>query len=86
MVRPFPTTLACAYAVPDQEEILIHILWAGDSRIYLLDQDGLAQVTRDDTDIEDAFDFPQTMVIKTDTVKDGDQVTVNADEGYVEIL
>ena len=56
MVRPFPTTLACAYAVPDQEEILIHILWAGDSRIYLLDQDGLAQVTRDDTDIEDAFE------------------------------
>ena len=39
-----------------QEEILIHILWAGDSRIYLLDQDGLAQVTRDDTDIEDAFE------------------------------
>ena len=56
MVRPFPTTLAFVYAFPDKEEIKIHILWAGDSRVYLLDQDGLAQLTTDDTDIDDAFE------------------------------
>lgn len=56
MVRKFPTTLALAYAEKDENGILIRILWAGDSRVYLLDKNGLAQLTRDDTDVEDALE------------------------------
>lgn len=58
MVRKFPTTLALAYAQTDKDEqgIRIHILWAGDSRVYLLDEKGLAQLTKDDTDVEDALE------------------------------
>lgn len=58
MVRKFPTTIALAYAQAESNGhgIEIHILWAGDSRAYLLDEKGLAQLTKDDTDVEDAFE------------------------------
>lgn len=56
MIRKFPTTFAMAYAEYDGEFIIVHILWAGDSRIYLLDEEGLAQVSKDDTDVEDALE------------------------------
>ncbi len=58
MVRKFPTTLALAYAQEESngQGIRIHILWAGDSRVYLLDAKGLAQLTKDDTDVEDALE------------------------------
>jgi len=56
MVRRFPTTLAMAYAEKVEDEILLHILWAGDSRIYLLDSQGLAQLSKDDLNVEDALE------------------------------
>lgn len=71
MVRKFPTTMAMAYAVQSQGGIKLHVLWAGDSRVYLLDEDGLAQLTLDDTDERDAFvnltsDSPMTNVLSGD--------------------
>lgn len=71
MVRKFPTTLALAYAEKEEDAIKIHLLWAGDSRVYLLDEKGLAQLTRDDTDVEDAFenltnDGPMNNVLSSD--------------------
>ncbi|MGN1165608.1 MAG: PP2C family protein-serine/threonine phosphatase [Lachnospiraceae bacterium] len=56
MVRKFPTTLALAYAEYDGDGVLVHVLWAGDSRVYMLDENGLAQLTRDDTDVDDALE------------------------------
>lgn len=56
MVRKLPTTMALAYAEYDAQGIKLYILWAGDSRVYLLDEDGLAQLTADDTDVQDAFE------------------------------
>ena len=56
MVRKFPTTLALAYAEDAKDGVLVHLLWAGDSRVYLLDEDGLAQLTLDDTEVEDALE------------------------------
>ncbi len=56
MVRKFPTTLALAYAEAAKDGICLHLLWAGDSRIYLLDTHGLAQLTEDDTDGLDAYE------------------------------
>ena len=55
MVRSFPTTIALIHAVMN-DGILLNILWAGDSRVYLLDENGLFQLTIDDTDVADAFE------------------------------
>lgn len=71
MVRSLPTTMALAYAEIDNEDIMLHIIWAGDSRVYLLDENGLAQLTKDDTDVKDALenlisDGAMTNVISSD--------------------
>jgi len=55
MVRDFPTTGAIALAQNSRAGLTLYFAWAGDSRVYLLDQDGLAQLSRDDLDGEDAF-------------------------------
>lgn len=55
MVRDFPTTAAIALARSAGEEIEVDCFWAGDSRIYLLDRQGLAQLTRDDVYGNDAM-------------------------------
>lgn len=56
MVRDYPTTAAIALAEEDGSNINLHVMWAGDSRVYLIDSQGLAQLTEDDTDSEDAMD------------------------------
>lgn len=56
MIRKLPTTMALAYAEYEKDSIIVHILWAGDSRVYLLNEEGLAQLTKDDTDVEDALE------------------------------
>lgn len=71
MVRKFPTTLALAYIEKSENRIMAHIVWAGDSRVYLLDHNGLAQLTKDDTEVEDAMenltsDAPMTNVLSAD--------------------
>lgn len=40
----------------DMQEIELHCLWAGDSRVYILDEKGLAQLTADDIADHDAMD------------------------------
>ena len=55
MVRDFPTTAAIALAHEDKHGVLVHIIWAGDSRVYLIDSDGLAQLTEDDLGGENAM-------------------------------
>ena len=56
IAKEFPTTAAVAYCVPESDAIRIDCYWAGDSRVYILDEDGLAQITRDDLDGLDAFE------------------------------
>lgn len=47
--KRFPTTLAAfSAATQDKNSYVLDIFWAGDSRVYLLDEDGLAQLTEDD--------------------------------------
>lgn len=55
MVRDFPTTAAIALAHMEDGGVTVEVLWAGDSRVYLLDEAGLAQLTDDDIDGEDAL-------------------------------
>ncbi len=56
MVRDLPTTLALALIQDAEEGEVLHVVWAGDSRVYLLGAVGLMQLTRDDTDSESAFE------------------------------
>lgn len=55
MVRPFPTTMAAALLKPSNNKLEIKSVWAGDSRVYLLDNKGLAQLSADDIYSEDAL-------------------------------
>lgn len=55
MVRDFPTTAAIALVQDGGDHLVLHAVWAGDSRVYFMDADGLAQITQDDVDGEDAL-------------------------------
>jgi len=55
MQKPFPTTLVSALSYFDAGRLLTDFYWAGDSRGYILDEDGLYQITEDDIDGEDAM-------------------------------
>jgi serine/threonine protein phosphatase PrpC len=54
MIRPFPTTLACAVVSEESDGLRCLYLWAGDSRGFLLTQQGLTQTTTDD--LKEALD------------------------------
>lgn len=56
LVRSFPTTATVVIAENNPDGVLLNILWAGDSRIYLVDRRGLAQVSKDDVEDTDALD------------------------------
>jgi hypothetical protein len=57
MVRTLPTTAAAALIrqAPDGSQS-VSAIWAGDSRIYILDEDGLAQLTQDHTSVPDPME------------------------------
>lgn len=48
MTKEFPTTMAAAVCYSRAQQIEADILWAGDSRGYLLNEDGLFLLTKDD--------------------------------------
>lgn len=71
MVRGFPSTAAMALAEQKESTFVVNAIWAGDSRVYLLDQEGLSPLSKDDTDGGDAFedlrnDPVQTNVLSSD--------------------
>ena len=71
MVRPFPSTVAMIAAKVKNGRLLTHHIWAGDSRTYVLDKNGLGQISRDDIKGEDAMsnltkDGALTNVISSD--------------------
>lgn len=71
LFRDMPTTLALAYVNLVEDKLFLHSVWAGDSRVYILDEAGLAQVSIDDNDTVDAFlnltdDGIMTNVISSD--------------------
>ncbi len=56
MSKNFPTTASIILMHTDQSSIITTCLWAGDSRCYLLDEDGLKQLTEDDLGGLDAME------------------------------
>ena len=66
--REFPTTMAVF--VKDRASTTVDFFWCGDSRCFVMDEDGLHQVTVDDVTVTDAMrnlreDSPMTNVICT---------------------
>lgn len=55
LVRPYPTTMAAIVSYPESGALQTHHIWAGDSRTYFLDANGLAQISTDDTGGGDAM-------------------------------
>ena len=56
-VRAMPSTAAAALMQRSEDgAVLVSALWAGDSRVYILDSLGLAQLTVDDTSVADPMD------------------------------
>lgn len=53
MVKTLPTTAAAALAARADRGYAVCPIWAGDSRVYLLTPEGLAQLTEDDATISD---------------------------------
>lgn len=57
MVRTLPTTAAVAYVqATKSKDLRVSAMWAGDSRVYVLDANGLAQLTVDDTSVPDPME------------------------------
>lgn len=57
MVRTLPTTAAAAVVrMTRDQQLLVNPIWAGDSRVYVLDANGLAQLTVDDTTVPDPME------------------------------
>lgn len=56
MVKTLPSTAAVALCREDEGYISVDCFWAGDSRIYLLNSDGLAQLSTDDLSVTDAME------------------------------
>ena len=57
MVRTLPTTAAAAIVRTERDNgLTVSAVWAGDSRVFVLDEDGLAQLTVDDTTVPDPME------------------------------
>ena len=53
-IRILPSTAAVVLIQQDEDDsMLVTAIWAGDSRIYIMDSMGLAQLTSDDTSVTD---------------------------------
>ncbi len=48
LIKSFPTTACVIVFKEEKKELLAQLIWAGDSRGYVLDEGGLIQLTRDD--------------------------------------
>ena len=91
MVRDFPTTAAAALVRNTLGGTELQVFWAGDSRVYLLDRGGLAQLTRDDVHGKNAMsnlrsDGALTNVVAADqpfTLHTGKTLRFEEDEPYM---
>ena len=91
MVRDFPTTAAAALVRNTKEGTELQAFWAGDSRVYLIDRGGLAQLTKDDVEGKNAMsnlrsDGALTNVVAADrpfTLHTGKTLRFKEDEPYM---
>ncbi|MCM1221299.1 MAG: hypothetical protein NC548_43150 [Lachnospiraceae bacterium] len=55
LVDVLPTTISGACIKSTGNELAVNFIWAGDSRGYIIDENGLSQVTEDDVNSKDAY-------------------------------
>ena len=65
MITTLPTTVAAAIIQPSDGELLAAAAWAGDSRVYALTPRSLAQISLDDSDVNDPY---ETDAMMTNTI------------------
>lgn len=56
LAKTLPSTAAFVVCTDENSAIRADCYWAGDSRLYLLDEDGLAQISVDDLNVTDAME------------------------------
>lgn len=56
LFKEFPTTAAAVVSTAEKGKVKARCIWAGDSRCYVLDPDGLKQLTEDDLGGLDAME------------------------------
>lgn len=78
MVRDFPTTAAIALADNHRDAVRLQIMWAGDSRVYILGCDGLMPLSRDDTDSQDAFEDLRKDPVQTNVLSSDGRFTLHS--------
>lgn len=61
MITTLPTTVAAALLQPQSQGAAVCAAWAGDSRIFVLTQSGLQQLSVDDSEDTDPFETDGTM-------------------------
>lgn len=77
MVKVFPTT--AAFALCREEKGIIHVdyFWAGDSRVYLLNSEGLAQLSADDLSVPDAMENLYDDGVMTNIISKSKEFTIH---------
>lgn len=56
LIKPYPSTMALVVTFMSQGKLLTTHIWAGDSRSFFLDMNGLAQISKDDINGGDALE------------------------------
>ena len=83
MVRDFPTTAAIMLAGKKEGKIIVEAMWAGDSRVYFLDHNGLSAFSKDDTESDDAFEDLKNDPVQTNVLSSDGNFIVHDKKAYV---
>lgn len=77
IVKVFPTTAAFALFREEKEKVHVDYFWAGDSRVYLLNSDGLAQLSVDDLSVPDAMENLYDDGVMTNVISKSKDFTIH---------
>ena len=79
LFKAFPTTAAIAICSSESGEMYADIFWAGDSRVYMLDGCGLAQLTADDLSGDiDAYENISNDAVLTNVINSSADFTIHS--------
>lgn len=77
--KAFPTTAAIAICSGERGRMYADIFWAGDSRVYMLDSSGLAQMTADDLNGSiDAYENISNDAVLTNVINASADFTIHS--------
>ena len=84
ITKNFPTTAAVITAEIEKMGLRVNCYWAGDSRGYLLDANGLAQLSDDDLNVKDAFENLTADGILTNVISSSKDFKINQNSIFFE--